>query len=154
MSRRVLDQSAGEPSAGVSTAPAPVLKMLSTINELHRVNAGWGTPICGTKVVLFGRLCEYEQIAARKKKEEEHLENKRKELEVATKPMSRMVLPCPAQPSELERHHHIVNHLSPAPWCELCVMGRGKDDPHLRSDLREQREQLLVIAFFFLYHRR
>ena len=26
---------------------------------------------------------------------------------------------------------------------------RGKDDPHLRSDLREQGEQLLVIAFDF-----
>ena len=28
-------------------------------------------------------------------------------------------------------------------------MGRGKDDPHLRSDLREQGEQLLVTAFVF-----
>ena len=28
-------------------------------------------------------------------------------------------------------------------------MGRGKDDPHLRSDLREKGEQLLVIAFDF-----
>ena len=28
-------------------------------------------------------------------------------------------------------------------------MGRGKDDPHLRSDLREKGEQLLVIAFAF-----
>ena len=28
-------------------------------------------------------------------------------------------------------------------------MGRGKGDPHLRSDLREKGEQLLVIAFDF-----
>ena len=28
-------------------------------------------------------------------------------------------------------------------------MGRGKDDPHLRSDLREQGEKLPVIAFDF-----
>ena len=28
-------------------------------------------------------------------------------------------------------------------------MGRGKDDPHLRSDLREKGEQLPVIAFDF-----
>ena len=44
----------------------------------------------------------------------------------------------------------MVNHLPPAPWCELCVMGRGKDDPHLCSDLREKREQA-VIAFDFAF---
>ena len=40
------------------------------------------------------------------------------------------------------------------PWSnstELRVMGRGKDDPHLRSDLREKGEQLPVIAFDFAF---
>ena len=41
----------------------------------------------------------------------------------------------------------MVNHLPRAPWCELCVMGRGKDNPHLRSDLREKGEQIPVTAF-------
>ena len=56
-----------------------------------------------------------------------------------------------AQPSEVERQHHMVNHLPPAPWCELCVMEREKDDPHLRSDLREKGKQLIVKAFDFGY---
>ena len=99
--------------------------------------------------MLFRRLCEYEQIAARRKKEEEYLENRKKELEVATQPATPKILPGPVQPSEVERQHHLVNHLPPAPLCELCVMGRGKDDPHLRSDLREKGEQLLVISFDF-----
>ena len=30
-------------------------------------------------------------------------------------------------------------------------MGRGKDDPHLRGDLREKGEQLPVIAFDFAF---
>ena len=30
-------------------------------------------------------------------------------------------------------------------------MGRGKDDPHLRSDLRQKGEQLPVIAFHFAF---
>ena len=30
-------------------------------------------------------------------------------------------------------------------------MGRGQDDPHLRSDLREKGEQLPVIAFDFAF---
>ena len=85
------------------------------------------------------------------RKEDEYLENRRKELEVATQPVTPKVLPGPTQPSEVERQHHLVNHLPPAPWCELCVMGRGKDDPHLRGDLREKREQLPVIAFDFAF---
>ena len=141
--------SAGEPSAGVPTAPAPVLRTWSTIKELHSRLRELGAPIYGTKDVLFRRLCEYEKVAARKKKEEKYLGNRRKELEVATQPVTPEILPGPAQPSEVERQHHMVNHLPPAPWCELCVMGRGKDDPHLRSDLREQREPLPVIAFDF-----
>ena len=96
--------------------------------------------------MLFRRLCEYEKIAARKKKEEKYLENRRKELEVATQQVTPKILPGPVQPSEVERQHHMVNNLPPAPWCELCVMGRGKDDPHLRSDLCEKGEQLPVIA--------
>ena len=78
--------------------------------------------------MLFRRLCEYEQIAARKKKEDEYLESRRKELAVATEPVTPKILPGPIQPSEVERQHHMVNHLPPAPWCELCVMGCGKDD--------------------------
>ena len=44
-----------------------------------------------------------------------------------------------------------MNHFPPAPWRELLVMGRGRDDPHLRSDLREKGEQLPVIAVDFAF---
>ena len=65
---------------------------------------------------------------------------------MATEPVTPKILHDPVQPSEVERVHHMVNHLPPAPWCELCVTGRGKHAPHLRSDLREKGEQLRVIA--------
>ena len=136
------------PPAEVTSTPAPVLKTWSSIKELHSWLRELGAPIYGTKDVLFRRLCENEQIAA-KKKEEEYLETRRKELAVATEPVTPKILPGPVQPSEVERQHHTVNHLPPAPWCELCVMGRGKDDAHLRSDLREMGEQLPVITFDF-----
>ena len=71
-----------ESSAGVSTTPAPVLRTWSTIKDLHSRLREFGATIYGTKDVLFRRLCEYEQIAGRKKKKEEYLENSRKELEV------------------------------------------------------------------------
>ena len=136
-----------EPSAEVGTTPVPELKTWSRIKELHSRLRELRVPISGTKDVLFRWVCEHEQIAARKRKEEEYLEMRRKELAVATEPVTPTILPGPIQPSEVERQYHMVNHLPPAPWCELCVVGRGKDDPHLRSDLQEKGEQLHLIAF-------
>ena len=138
-------------SAEAGTTPAPVSKTWSSIKELHSRLRELGAPIHGTKDVLFRRLCEYEQIAARKKKEEEYLEMRRKELVVAAEPVTPKILPGPIQPTEVEREHHMVNHLPPAPWCELCVMGRGKDDPRLRNDLREKGEHLPLIVFDFAF---
>ena len=89
--------------------------------RVHSRSRELGALIYGTEDVFFRRLCEYEQIAA--KKEDEYLETRRKEL--ATEPVTPKILPVPAQPSEVERQHHMVNHLPPAPWCELCVMRRG-----------------------------
>ena len=139
-----------ESSTEAGTTPAPVLKTWSSIEKLHSRLRELGAPIFGTKDVLFRRLREYEQIAATKK-DEECLETRRKELAVATEPVTPKILPVPIQPSEVERQHHMANHLPPAPWCELCVMGRGKDDPHLRSNLREKGEQFPVIAFDFAF---
>ena len=73
-----------EPAAEEGTTPAPVLKTWSSVKNLHSRLRELGAPIHGTKDVLFRRLCEYEQIAARKKKEDEYLEPRRKELAVAT----------------------------------------------------------------------
>ena len=127
-------------SAETGTTAAAALKSWSSIKELHTRLRELRVPIYGTKDVLFRRLCGYEQIAARKKKEDEYLVSRRKELAVAAEPVTPNILPGPIQPSEVERQHHTVNHLPPAPWCELCVMGRGKDDQHLRSDLRGKGE--------------
>ena len=109
---------AEEPAAEAGMTPASVLKTWSSIKELHSPLRELGAPIYGTKDVLFRRPCEYEQIAARKKKEEEHLEM-RKELAVATEPVTPKILPGPTQPSEVERQYHVVNHLPPAPWFGL-----------------------------------
>ena len=72
--------------------PAPVLKMWWSIKELHSRLRELGAPIYGTKDVLSRWLCEYEKIAARKKKEDEYLESRRKELAVATEPVTPKIL--------------------------------------------------------------
>ena len=66
----VVEAPAVEPAAEAGTTPAPVLKTWSSIKELLFRIRELGAPIYGTKDVLFPRLCEYEQIAARKKEEE------------------------------------------------------------------------------------
>ena len=104
-----------EPSAEVATTPAPVLQTWSSIKELHFRLRELGAPIYGTKDVIFRRLYEHEQIEARKKREEKFLESRRKELAVATEPVTQKIHPGPIQPSEVERQHHMVNHLPPAP---------------------------------------
>ena len=72
----------GEPStAGSRSAPAPVLRTCSTIKKLHSRLRELGAPIYGTTDELFRRLCEYEEVVVRKKKGDEYLENRRKELE-------------------------------------------------------------------------
>ena len=104
--------SVAEPPAAVTSTPAPVLKKKwSSIKELHSRLRELGAPIYGTKDVLFRRLCENEQIAARNKEEEEYLETRRKELAVATEPVTPKILTGPVQPSEVERQHHVANHL-------------------------------------------
>ena len=70
-------------SSGSAVEPAgEVLKTWSSSKELHSRLRELGALIYVTKDVLFRRLCENEQIAARKKKEEEYLESRRKELAV------------------------------------------------------------------------
>ena len=64
----VVEAPAVEPAAEAGTTPAPVLKTWSSIKELHSRLRELGALIYGTKDVLCRRLCEYVQIAARKKK--------------------------------------------------------------------------------------
>ena len=77
-----------------------VLKTWSNLKELDSKLRELGAPVYGTKNVLFRRLCECEQIAA--KEEDEYLEMRRKEL--ATEPVTPKILhvwssSCPGDPA-------------------------------------------------------
>ena len=41
----------------------------------------------------------------------------------------------PFEPSVAERDQHNLTHTPPAPWCEVCVSGQGREDPHKRLDM-------------------
>ena len=63
----VVEAPAVERVAEAGTTPAPVLKTWSSIKNCIPRLRELGAPIYGTKDVLFRRLCEYEQIAARRR---------------------------------------------------------------------------------------
>ena len=39
----------------------------------------------------------------------------------------------PMKPSQSEVDEHSITHLPFRSWCSQCVMGRGKETPHLRA---------------------
>ena len=43
----------------------------------------------------------------------------------------------PLNPSDEERRRHNVNHCPYRSWCNICVEGRGKEDPHYTNTSKE-----------------
>ena len=46
----------------------------------------------------------------------------------------------PGQPTVNEHHGHMTTHRPHRSWCSFCVMGRGANSPHKRSDAQEDFE--------------
>ena len=46
----------------------------------------------------------------------------------------------PGQPTESERREHMSTHRPNGSWCKFCVMGRGVNSPHRRSDAQDDVE--------------
>ena len=58
----------------------------------------------------------------------------------------------PNEPTEAERLAHNRTHIPFADWCESCVRGRGRDDPHRVRQDQDQGDPLPVVQcdyFFF-----
>ena len=53
----------------------------------------------------------------------------------------------PLNPTDEERRRHNVNHCPYRPWCNICVEGRGKEDPHYTNTSKEVQTGLPLIAF-------
>ena len=46
----------------------------------------------------------------------------------------------PGQPTAKEHQEHMTTHRPYRSWCKFCVMGRGVNAPHKRSDAQEDLE--------------
>ena len=52
----------------------------------------------------------------------------------------------PGQPTESERREHMNTHRPYRSWCKLCVIGRGVNSPHRRTDAQDDLEGLLHVS--------
>ena len=55
----------------------------------------------------------------------------------------------PKPPTDEERQAHSLTHEPYQPWCELCVMHRGRQDPHPKSSHEHGGHSVLSYDFCF-----
>ena len=48
----------------------------------------------------------------------------------------------PLNPSKEERERHNINHCPYRSWCDVCVEGRGKEDPHYANTIIDMQTGL------------
>ena len=59
----------------------------------------------------------------------------------------------PGQPTAHEHQEHMTTHRSYRSWCQFCVMGRGVDSPHRRSDPQDDLEGELRVSMDYRFFR-
>ena len=70
------------------------------------------------------------------------------QLQVAHKKEARKLLPTPALPSKEEQERHKITHTPFAAWCEDCVAGRSRGEPHRQT----QKDGFDEFEFDYTYY--
>ena len=52
----------------------------------------------------------------------------------------------PGQPTESEHGEHLTTHRPYRSWCKFCLMGRGVNSPHRRSDAQDDLEGVFHVS--------
>ena len=117
------------PAQALERAPErPMLTGSSPAGDMRARLRVLGGAIYGTKEDLFKRVCEYEAIAEKRAREQQWVENRKKQLMEGSRPAEANLPRTPAMPIdpvEIERHE--VTHLPSAPWCVACRLSKGND---------------------------
>eukprot|EP00974_Lingulodinium_polyedra_P096660 9370061-Lingulodinium_polyedra.AAC.1 len=79
------------------------------------------------------------------------MDARRQELIAAYQPVAPVAVPGCEAPSAQEREEHMLTHLPPKRWCEVCCMAAPDDAPHTRVtfDERDRKPPLLWCDFLF-----
>eukprot|EP00971_Amphidinium_carterae_P205498 4078495-Amphidinium_carterae.2 len=129
--------------ARVQPAGVPEILMDAGREEVEPVMQ-YGASTTGTKVELWTRLCGLELQKRKEERENRRLAERQEELRAGRVPPGPAVLEAPKEPTPMERELHNATHTPPAKWCEYCVMGRGREDPHFRTGATASREVPVV----------
>ena len=98
-----------------------------------------------------------EKIEEEEKKQEEETfqvdrveEEEGEEQEVAERFFDEdLVMPVKSdKPTEEEMVEHRKTHLPYRSWCEECVAGKGRVDPHRRQEFEEDAKPILELDYF------
>ena len=55
-------------------------------------------------------------------------------------------IPDPGQLTASEHTEHMTTHRPYRSWCKFCVMGRGVNSPHNRSDAKDNLEEVRHVS--------
>lgn len=131
------------PGGGAADRPvelgpnSKVKDMKRRLRELH-------APVWGSKEILWERVQQHEAQLKSRREVAEQLQ--RREEAINRDPESARVpieITSPSPPTDEEREAHSLTHLPFAPWCEICLRSRTRDNPH-RSMPKEEEATALV----------
>ena len=82
---------------------------------------------------------EAARVEAIRKAKSDEMEAKREEVNPeASEEVKIKIKRIPAMPTQAEIDEHCATHVPFRDWCEFCVHGKARDDPHFRA--KKQRE--------------
>ena len=118
--------------------------MIARLREL-------GAPIYGAKAQKWARVLKAENKAAKEEEIQELLKERQTRRREAGEAYVPTLLPAPKAPTDLERFTHELSHCPPAPWCEICVMGKMQDRPHRARTLEDRERGLPEVQADYMF---
>ena len=118
----------------------------STIAQMRERLKALGYAIHGSKAEVWSRLkrAEKEEYKRREKEAAREAEAAGRNADVMRPGQE---VRAPVGPTEAERAKHELTHLPTQTWCQHCMKGKGKEDPHRRV---ESGREVLQIDYSYL----
>ena len=118
----------------------------STIAQMRERLKALGYVIHGSKAEVWSRLkrAEKEEYKRREKEAAREAEAAGRNADVMRPGQE---VRAPVGPTEAERAKHELTHLPTQTWCQHCMKGKGKEDPHRRV---ESGREVLQIDYSYL----
>ena len=108
------------------------------------------SPNHGTKLDKWTPIEKRENELMRERKSQAAIESEREAGPEGRRREAAIPIADPREPTITEGSSR-AHSLPPQPWCELCVRGRGTENPHKRVTFERAESTLPVVAFDFCF---